>query len=90
MNISAELLKVNNMALTHKDFLLSDAELDAINRHFAQKVKEYAQAGEDPASGVKVEFDWVPGFGRFVTANFDSEVNGLDISGYMPKRKATP
>ena len=46
------------MALTHKDFLLSDAELDVINRHFAQCVKKYAQAGEEPASGVKVEFDW--------------------------------
>lgn len=77
------------MALTHKDFLLSDAELDAINRHFAQKVQEYAQAGEDPASGVKVEFDWVPGLGRFVTANFDSEANGLDISGFTPKRKVS-
>ena len=75
------------MALTHKDFLLSDAELDVINRHFAQCVKKYAQAGEEPASGVKVEFDWVPGLGRFVTANFDSEANGLDISGFLPKLK---
>ena len=74
------------MALTHQDFLLTDSELDAINRHFAQRVKEYAQAGEDPASGVKVEFEWVPGLGRFVTANFDSAVNGLDISGFTPKR----
>lgn len=74
------------MALTHKDFLLTDSELDEINRHFAQRVKEYAQAGEDPASGVKVEFEWVPGLGRFVTANFDSAVNGLDISGFTPKR----
>ena len=74
------------MALTHKDFLLTDAELDAINRHFAQRVKEYAHAGEEPASGVKVEFDWVPGLGRFVTANFDSEANGLDISGFTTKQ----
>jgi hypothetical protein len=74
------------MALTHKDFLLTDSELDEINRHFAQRVKEYVQAGEDPASGVKVEFEWVPGLGRFVTANFDSAVNGLDISGFTPKR----
>ena len=74
------------MALTHKDFLLTDSELDEINRHFAQRVKEYAQAGEDPASGVKVEFEWVPGLGRFVTANFDSAVNGLDISGFTPRR----
>lgn len=72
------------MALTHEDFVLSDAELDAINRHFAKQAASYAQAGEDPASGVKVEFEWVPALGRFVTANFDSEVNGLEISGLTP------
>ena len=28
---------------------------------------------------IKVEFEWVPGMGRFVTAHFDGEVNGFEV-----------
>lgn len=67
------------MAINHKDFLLTQDQIDVINQHFAKKAEQYAQAGEGPASGAKVEFEWVPGIGRFVTAYFDGEVNGLEI-----------
>ena len=76
-----------NMALTQKDFLLTEEQLDEINGHFAKQAAAYAMAGADPAWGIKVEFEWVPGFGRFVTANFDSEANGLEIEGYSPPKK---
>jgi hypothetical protein len=68
------------MGLTEKSFQLSKAQIDAINQHFAQCRDAYASAGEELGMvGVKVEFEWAAGLGRFVTANFDGEVNGFEI-----------
>lgn len=67
------------MALKAEDFLLSEEQINAINAHFAKKAKAYADAGEDPPCGVKVEFEWVPALGRFITAKFDGEAVGCDI-----------
>jgi hypothetical protein len=40
----------------------------------------YVRAAEETGFvGVKVEFEWVAGLGRFVTAHFDGEVNGFEI-----------
>ena len=67
------------MALKSSDFDLTDRQLERINRYFADQVTKYAQAGEDPPGSVKVVFEWVPGLDRFVTAYFDSAVNGHEI-----------
>jgi hypothetical protein len=63
-----------------RDFLLNDNQIDAINQHFRKCGDAYAAAGDDFGMiSVKVEFEWIPGLGRFATACFDSEVEGCSI-----------
>ncbi|TSA10004.1 MAG: hypothetical protein D4R79_12465 [Comamonadaceae bacterium] len=68
------------MALTHSDFLLTDEELNEINRYFSAKAESHAAAGEDAPQSVGVTFEFMPAFGRTVTARFDGELNGRVIS----------
>ncbi len=68
------------MGITESSFQLTPEQLAAINRHFSQRKEAYVRANEDLGSvSIKVEFEWVPGLGRFVTAHFDGEVNGCEI-----------
>lgn len=67
------------MALNQTDFLLTQDQIDLINQHFIKRSAQHASAGEDAACGAKVEIEWVPGLGRFVTAYFNGEVEGLEI-----------
>lgn len=69
------------MSLDQKDFLLTQNQINVINQYFQKKSVQYAQSGEDAACGAKVEFEWAPGLGRFVTAYFDGEAKGLEIEG---------
>jgi len=64
------------MALTQRDFLLTDEELKEINRYFSSMAELHAQAGEDAQQSGSVTFDFMPAFGRTVTARFDGEPNG--------------
>jgi hypothetical protein len=67
------------VALKKTDFELSSGQIEAINRHFEAKVKAYRTSGEDGPGSIKVEFEWVPCEGRFVTAYFDGEISGCEI-----------
>ena len=68
------------MDITELSFQLTAEQLDAINQHFSQRKEAYVRANEDLGSvSIKVEFEWVPGLGRFVTAHFDGEINGCEI-----------
>lgn len=68
------------MGLTDKSFQLSNEQIEAINQHFAHRRATYLLANEDIGMlSVKVEFEWVPGFGRFVTAHYDGEIHGYEI-----------
>lgn len=68
------------MGITELSFQLTPEQLAAINRHFSKRKEAYAQANEDIGLvSIKVEFEWVPGLGRFVTAHFDGEVKGCEI-----------
>ncbi len=67
------------MALTPSSFQLTQQQYEAIDSYFAARAQERATANQTPADSVKVEFEWVPGLGRFVTAHFDGEANGLEI-----------
>jgi hypothetical protein len=68
------------MAMTHRDFLLTDEELSKITRYFSEMADSYAQAREDPPQSVSVTFEFMPGYGRTVVAKFDGELNGRTIS----------
>jgi len=68
------------MALTQNDFLLTDEELNKINRYFSAMAESHAEAGEDAPQIVSVSFDFMPVFGRTVTAHFDGALNGRLIS----------
>lgn len=68
------------MGLEHTDFILSDKQLAEINNYSAEQGASYAKEGEGPAmSGLRVEFEWVPGLGRFITAYFDGATKGFAI-----------
>jgi hypothetical protein len=68
------------MGISELSFQLTPEQLDAINRHFSQRKEAYMRANEDIGTvSIKVEFEWVPGLGRFVTAHFDGEINGCEI-----------
>jgi len=68
------------MGLTEKSFHLTGGQIESINQHFSKCRETYIQADEDTgAVSIKVEFEWVPGLGRFVTAHFDGEVHGCEI-----------
>jgi hypothetical protein len=68
------------MGLTENSFKLSDEQIDSINIHFAQCKEAYLNANEETGLlSIKVEFEWVAGLGRFVTAHFDGEINGCEI-----------
>jgi hypothetical protein len=69
------------MAFTRSDFELSDREIAQINEYISRAAERHAQAGEDPPDSVKIEFCWIPGFGRTVTAYFDGAVDGVEIEG---------
>jgi hypothetical protein len=69
------------MTLKKSDFDISQDQLDAINQHFARKAEAYKMANEDGPGCVKVVFEWVPIYGRFITAFYDGEVNGCEIEG---------
>lgn len=69
------------MGLRKVDFGLTDAELARINGYISEKTAGHAAEGEDPPSGVSVTFDFMPGFGRVVTARFDGAEEGLVVSG---------
>ncbi len=67
------------MSLSKTDFLLTQSNIDAINNYFVKMAGEYYKCGENPPGSVSVEFAWVPGLGRFVTAKFDGENEGFEI-----------
>lgn len=68
------------MGITEKSFQLTAGQIDAINKHFSNQRDAYILANEELGTvSIKVEFEWVPGLGRFVTAHFDGEVNGCEI-----------
>ena len=68
------------MGLTAKSFAITDRQLAAINQHFKTRQAMHAAAGQDVGMlSIKVEFEWVPGLGRFVTALYDSEVGGYEV-----------
>ena len=68
------------MGLTQKSFELSTEQINCINEHFTQRRKAYLDADEEVGTvSIKVEFEWVPGLGRFVTAHFDGEVKGMEV-----------
>lgn len=76
------------MALTQNDFLLTDEELKEINCYFSGMAESHAQAGEDAQQSVSVTFDFMPAFGRTVTARFDGEPNGQPISDEFEVQRA--
>lgn len=59
------------MGLRNTDFELTDAELERINVYFSERTAAHAAEGEDAPAAVSVTFDFMPGFGRMVTARFD-------------------
>ena len=68
------------MGLTAKSCAITDRQLAAINQHFKARQATHAAAGQDVGMlSIKVEFEWVPGLGRFVTALYDSEVGGYEV-----------
>ena len=68
------------MGLTAKSFAITDRQLAAINQHFKARQATYSAAGQDVGMlSIKVEFEWAPGLGRFVTALYDSEVGGYEV-----------
>lgn len=56
--------------LNQSDFSLNQEQIRQINGFFARKAEEYAAAGEEPASGVSVTFNFSP-FGREIIIQFD-------------------
>lgn len=68
------------MALTQNDFLLTDENVKRINLYFSAMAESHAEAGEDAPQIVSVSFDFMPVFGRTVTAYFDGATNGRLIS----------
>ena len=65
------------MALTADDFALTPAQLQALNDYIAERVRAYAQAGEDmDMPSINVSFDFVHIFGRRVTVSFDGATPG--------------
>lgn len=68
------------MGLHKTDFELTEAELARINEHFRSRAAAHAMEGEDAPSCVSVTFDFMPGFGRVVTARFDGESAGIVVS----------
>ena len=69
------------MSLKPSDFVLTEEQVDRINKHFQSKVADYRASDEDPPGSVKIVFEWEPIFGRSVTAYFDGAVNGCEIEG---------
>ncbi len=67
------------MALTQNDFYLTPHQIDMINQYFSEMGKLNFQAGEGPPGSIRIEFEWVPPLGRFVTAYFDGTVDGFAI-----------
>ena len=68
------------MGVTGNSFQLTNRQIESINQHFEQCKESYINAGEDlGTASLKVEFEWIPGLGRFVTAHFDGEVHGCEI-----------
>lgn len=68
------------MGLTASSFYLSKVQIDAINQHFTSRKDDYLAANEDIGMlSIRVEFEWVPGLGRFVSAHFDGEVSGCEV-----------
>ncbi|MFZ4534919.1 hypothetical protein [Propionivibrio sp.] len=68
------------MGLEHSDFILIDEQLAKINKYTAEQGAAYAKAGEGPPmGGVMLQFEWVPGLGRSITAYFDGSVEGCPI-----------
>ena len=70
--------------LRYQDFILTADELAALNRYATDRAQRHAKAGEDPPSGLRVEFDFSP-FGRTVTAYFDGAVKGFEVSSDLAR-----
>jgi len=71
------------MGLKATDFQLTESQLGEINRYIAECADGYAAEGEGPASQVSVAFCWAAGLGRFVAANYNSQVNPNQIAGFF-------
>lgn len=67
------------MALKCSDFHLTHNQLKNLNLYIEQSVNRYAQAEGEQSWGVKIVFEWVPGFGRHVTAYFDGAVAEIEL-----------
>ena len=67
--------------MTNDDFMLSKEHLDSLNKYLSKRNREYSNAEGEPHSGFTVEFEWIPGLGRFVTAKFSGESEGKQIDG---------
>lgn len=70
------------MGLKTTDFLLTDAEIEEVNRYVRAKATANSRAGEDPPDGVRVVFEFSPVFGREVSVYFDGAVNGYCINDW--------
>ena len=68
------------MGLKTTGFLLTDAELEEVNRYLRAKATAHSRAGEDPPDSVRGVFEFSPVFGRDVSVYFDGAVNGYCIT----------
>ncbi len=62
------------------DFELSQIQVDLINTHFINRAEAIKREKEDSPTSIKVVLEWIPGMGRFITACYDGEVNGAEIT----------
>jgi hypothetical protein len=69
------------MSLKNDDFMLRKEHLHSINEYLSRRNREYSKAEGEPHCGFTVEFEWIPGLGRFVTVKFSDETEGQQIDG---------
>lgn len=72
------------MALTQKDFVLTDSQLATINTYFENRARQIAACNEDnDMPSVRVTFSFVHIFGRSVDAHYDGEITGLEVESLI-------
>lgn len=69
-----------NSGLKTSDFELSQLQVDLINTHFINCAQAIKREKEDGPTSIKVVLEWIPGMGRVITACYDGEVNGAEIT----------
>lgn len=74
------------MAISNSNFLLTEECLLSINEYVSTRRREYRKTETEPHNGIRVEFEWMPGLGRFVTVYFAGEDEGKQVEGFeVPK-----